>query len=226
MLIAIKKNMPRNRQIKADFWSDEKIGRLSIPARLMFIGLWNFSDDSGVCRANPMYIKNQIFPYDAITVKKTHSLLSECSQHGLIRLMEYSNEQYLEIINFTKHQLINRPSKFRYIQDLGNTHNILTDTSLTNVNENVNENVNGNDKDKHLEFVSLLESEHKKLLTQFGDERLKVMIENLNNYLGSTGKKYKSHYHTLLSWERKNGTVAAQQAPRIKFNPEVPFDEI
>jgi len=136
--------MARNRQIKADFWSDEKIGRLSIPARLMFIGLWNFADDSGICRANPMYIKNQIFPYDNLTTKKTHDILTECSLHGLIRLIEYSNEKYLEIINFTKHQLINRPSKFRYIDDLESAHDILTDTSLTNVNVNVNVNGNGN----------------------------------------------------------------------------------
>jgi hypothetical protein len=136
--------MPRNRQIKADFWSDEKIGRLSIPARLMFIGLWNFADDSGVCRGNPMYIKNQIFPYDNMTVKTAQGLLNECSLHGLIKLMECSNEQYLEILNFTKHQLINRPSKFRYITDLENTHYILTEGSLTNVNVNVNVNVNEN----------------------------------------------------------------------------------
>ena len=139
--------MPRNRQIKADFWSDEKIGKLSAKARLFFIATWNFADDSGVCRANPVYLKNQIFPYDeAVNVQ---GLLSECSQQGLIRLLEYNKEQYLEIMNFLKHQKINRPSNFRYIKDLNKEsmtpHSRLSDGSLLNVNVNVNENGNGNE---------------------------------------------------------------------------------
>ena len=32
--------MPRIRTIKPEFWTDEKIIELSLPARLLFIGLW------------------------------------------------------------------------------------------------------------------------------------------------------------------------------------------
>jgi len=35
-------------------------------------------------------------------------------------------------------------------------------------------------------------------------------IERLDNYIGSKGKKYKSHYHTILSWVRKD---EAQRKP-------------
>lgn len=139
-----KDQMPRNRQIKADTWCDQKIGALSRDARLMFIGTWNFADDSGICRANPIYLKNNIFPYDNFTIKKTQGLLNECSQQGLIRLLEYRNEQYLEIINFLKHQFINRPSKFRYLDNLEEAQEVLNECSLTNVKVNVNENVNEN----------------------------------------------------------------------------------
>jgi len=30
------------------------------------------------------------------------------------------------------------------------------------------------------------------------------MITKLNNYIGSKGKKYKSHYHTILNWSRRD----------------------
>jgi len=58
------------------------------------------------------------------------------------------------------------------------------------------------EKIKHLEFVYLHDDEYQKLLSEFG-QTLNEKIEKLNNYLGSTGKKYKSHYYTILNWARK-----------------------
>ena len=60
-----------------------------------------------------------------------------------------------------------------------------------------------NKKKKYHEFVFLTEEEHQKLNVVFGGE-LEDKIETLNNYIGSTGKKYQSHYHTLISWDNKD----------------------
>jgi hypothetical protein len=62
---------------------------------------------------------------------------------------------------------------------------------------------NGTEKEKktkYADFVSMLQSEYGKLILQHGDENTKVFIEILNNYKGSTGKKYKSDYMTILNW--------------------------
>ena len=32
--------MPRNRMLKAEFWDDEKLAKISLQARLTYIGLW------------------------------------------------------------------------------------------------------------------------------------------------------------------------------------------
>ena len=61
-----------------------------------------------------------------------------------------------------------------------------------------------NNKNKYLEFVKLSDEEYEKLVEQFTENGAKSRIENLNLYIGSKGDKYKSHYHTILSWERKN----------------------
>lgn len=53
--------------------------------------------------------------------------------------------------------------------------------------------------------VHLLAEEHQKLVTQFGATGTQERIENLSSYIASKGAKYKSHYATLLVWERKNG---------------------
>ena len=50
--------------------------------------------------------------------------------------------------------------------------------------------------------VFLSEKEYEKLKNQFSDFEYK--INELSEYMESTGKKYKSHYATIVSWDRKN----------------------
>lgn len=59
-------------------------------------------------------------------------------------------------------------------------------------------------KNKYAEFVSMSLEEYEKLKEQFGEQGANDRIEKLNLYKGSTGKKYKSDYLTILNWERKN----------------------
>ena len=54
--------------------------------------------------------------------------------------------------------------------------------------------------------VKLSEDEYQKLIKLFGEKGTTDRIENMDIYLESKGDKYKSHYATLLSWERKNNT--------------------
>lgn len=78
-----------------------------------------------------------------------------------------------------------------------------TDTIYKKVKKSKNEK-NVNKKNKHVEFVLLTSEEYQKLVDRFGVEDAKTRIERLNNYIGSKGKKYKSHYHTILNWAGKD----------------------
>ena len=51
-----------------------------------------------------------------------------------------------------------------------------------------------------LEFVYLTKTEHGRLIDRIGEKKTDDMINKLNNYIGSKGEKYKSHYHTILNW--------------------------
>lgn len=99
--------MARIRTVKPEFWTDEKIVECSIPARLLFIGMFNFANDRGCMERSPKRIKMQVFPADVLDCAP---LIQELITQGL--LIEYSvNEQdYLYIRGFNKHQKINRPS--------------------------------------------------------------------------------------------------------------------
>ena len=59
-------------------------------------------------------------------------------------------------------------------------------------------------KEKFSEFVLLKKEEHEKLVERLGEEGTQKMIERLNNYIGSSGRRYKSHYHTILQWAEKD----------------------
>jgi hypothetical protein len=70
-------------------------------------------------------------------------------------------------------------------------------------------------KKTYLEFVHLTDEEHEKLLERLGEKNTKEMIERLNNYIGSKGKRYKSHYHTILNWCNKDGIGRKEDKPKI-----------
>lgn len=55
-------------------------------------------------------------------------------------------------------------------------------------------------KYKYAEFVTLTRDEYAKLCAEYSEEAAKVMIDILNNYKGSKGKKYKSDYLTIRGW--------------------------
>lgn len=150
--------MPRNRIIKADFWADEKIGRLSDSAKLLFIGCWTFADDSGVCRANDVYLRNNIFPYDEdVTLNQIREALQELINSGVVVVSEYSGELYLYIVNFKKHQVINKPSAFRYVlEDYGHVFS----SSVVVVEEQSRPKVKEKEKGKGKEKVNIKEKEN------------------------------------------------------------------
>jgi hypothetical protein len=65
-------------------------------------------------------------------------------------------------------------------------------------------------KKQHLEFVWLTNSEIDNLIKKFGNDYTLSMISRLNNYIGSKGVKYKSHYYTILNWieqDKRNNII-------------------
>jgi hypothetical protein len=77
--------------------------------------------------------------------------------------------------------------------------------SPPNAKERKGKDIKGKDiKIKYLEFVLLTPEEYTKLIVDFGQEGADDYIARLNDYIGSKGDKYKSHYHTILNWARQD----------------------
>ena len=60
-------------------------------------------------------------------------------------------------------------------------------------------------KNSYGEFgnVKMTTAEFEKLVQAEGADRANALIEELSSYLASSGKRYKSHYATLLNWGRR-----------------------
>jgi uncharacterized protein YutE (UPF0331/DUF86 family) len=61
------------------------------------------------------------------------------------------------------------------------------------------------------EHVYLTNEQYSGLIEKLGDGAVQSYIEKLNNYIGSKGKRYKSHYHTILVWaDRDRGNLRSR----------------
>ena len=89
---------------------------------------------------------------------------------------------------------------------------IVTQTVTQNVNINKTKNQKPKTRNKkeinkesfgEFENVLLSEQELSKLKTRFGEDA-NSYIERLSNYIASSGKRYKSHYATILTWAEED----------------------
>lgn len=131
--------MARIRTIKPEFWEDEKLAKLPVYARLLFIGTWNFADDNGVLLANPVLMKSHIFPYEDIGISTISEWIDMLVENGMLIRTTYNGKDYLVIRKFLIHQKINRksiriniplPVVLQVIDEYNSTHGVLTEPSL------------------------------------------------------------------------------------------------
>lgn len=105
--------MARIRTIKPEFPQSETMGKLSRDARLLFIQLWTIADDEGRARASSRMLASLLYPYDDDAKGQMDGWLEELERLGCIRCYEADGSSYLEIVNWLKHQKIDKPSKSR-----------------------------------------------------------------------------------------------------------------
>lgn len=101
----------RIRTVKPEFWSDQKIRRLSLPARLLYIATWNMADDDGNLTWDADYVRASVFMSDP-DVDVAH-VMAELEQAGRVQPYEVDGCTFAHLPNFGEHQAINRPSKWK-----------------------------------------------------------------------------------------------------------------
>ncbi len=102
----------RNRLVKADYWTDTELAR-KLPAmgRMMYQGLWQLSEDSGVIEADPVAYKMILFPLDSIDIDEIENWTNILVNLGKLIPYRCQNKDYYYIKNFHKHQSLRSPGK-------------------------------------------------------------------------------------------------------------------
>ncbi len=104
--------------IDPGIWESEDFSKLSIFARLVWIGLFSNADDAGRGKANPAYIKSQIFAYDEnVDIQTIKKALEEIEKSMSINFYEVDGKSYYQLQSWDKFQTINRPSPSQIPQE-------------------------------------------------------------------------------------------------------------
>lgn len=124
--------------------------------------------------------------------------LVEVNKKGLPSRYYYklNDDAFKKIMQISDESLTTSPIKFDTTGDSKfDTTNI--------INKKDNKNINKKNIYSSLNNVKLTQNEYDNLKAKFPND-YEDKIENLAYYIASKGDKYKSHYATILNWERKN----------------------
>lgn len=205
------------RNISMSFWSDTKVVDEFSPEDKYFMLYCLTNQYTNLCGCYEISIKQIVRDtgYNEETVTK---LLDRFNKK--YRIIKYNKEnKELYIINWfkynwTKSEKLNKPlleeikkiKTIEYKKELTELYNKRDTVSIpyrypidTTVSVSVTDTVTDTDIYGEFKNVKLTKEEYKKL----EEKKLLPYIEQLSSYIASSGKKYKSHYATILNWSRK-----------------------
>lgn len=97
--------------IDPSIWQSEDFGRLSNLSKIVFIGLFSLADDEGRGRANPMYLKSTLFPYNEdMRSADIEKALSEISSNMSVIFYSCDGSNYYNLLSWYTFQRIDKPT--------------------------------------------------------------------------------------------------------------------
>lgn len=121
----------RIRTIKPEFWNHPRLMRLDHGTRLLAIGLLNMADDEGYFVADEFVIRGALMPVEESTTCRR--MIDDLSTIGWIKVVETEDMGRVgKVVNFTKHQRIDRAKGSKLKSYYSNGSEIIDDQSTTN----------------------------------------------------------------------------------------------
>ena len=192
--------MARKRMFDLEIINQDSFLDLPMEAKALYFLLGMEADDEGFI--NP---KKVLRLYggteDSLKVLIAKNFIIPFST-GVIVITDWKRNNYLDkkrvketIYQEEKNQLTYNEKTEKY-ECLTNVKQMLNENRIeeNRIEENSIDNIYGEFKN-----VKLSNEEYKKL----EDKNLLPYIEKLSSYIASKGKRYKSHYATILNWSRK-----------------------
>lgn len=210
--------------IRDSFWTDSYIERLTPDEKLLFLYLLT----NPLCNVAGVYeIRTKRIGFETgYDIEVVESILGRFERDKKI----LRHNDWVVIVNHIKNQSLN-PSIIqgcqRIFEELPEeiktrvtgwvqagllNLTLLNLTLLNSTSPNVTEeseevvvSVSSKKKSNYGEFQNVLlhEEEYTKLVSLLNENAVTILIAELDGYIESTGKRYKSHYATLQNWARR-----------------------
>lgn len=146
-----------------------------------------------------------LFPY--LSERKIHNALKKLQEQGVIETGNFNENTYDRTLWYSLTKLgycIMQKCKMDNAKmSNGDSENVKS--SYTDINQvKKQDNKTNNQKKKYAEAVMMTEEQYNELLKMLKtDEAVQQWIMKLSDYKMSTGKKYKSDFHTIRNWVNK-----------------------
>jgi hypothetical protein len=116
--------MSRIRTVKPEWMEDEGLLRAGSDARVLSVCLILLADDYGRGRYIPEVLAGQCFPFPGESRESSRvcrEAFESLSAMGFVRVYEVRGQRYFEIVNWSRHQKVDKPGKPRVPEPLDDT---------------------------------------------------------------------------------------------------------
>lgn len=167
----------------------------------------------------------EISAQTGISVQSVRTALEHLKSTQEITQLPHGKFSVFTVKNYSEYQCDNTTSNNQVTQ---NQHSANTDPYIKKSRSQEVKNIKEKNisieilKKKFGEFenVVLTGEEHEKLVDSLGDIGAKEYIERLSSYLAQSGRRYRSHYATLLNWWRKDGKPVSRSKGDVVIKPD------
>lgn len=219
--------MAKKRMFSIDIVGSDAFLDLPYSAQCLYFQLGMRADDDGFV-GNPKTIQRiaGTKASDLELLVKKRFLLQFPSGVVVIKHWKINNQiqkdRYTPTVYTEEYQRLYIKDNKAYTEsDKGCIHSVSEmDTQISIDKNRLDKNSRGGEKHAHGFFANVLltDDELQKLAAEIPD--YEEYIEKLSHYIESNGKKYKSHYATILMWHRKDREK--QQAAPAETLPQAP----
>lgn len=211
--------MANRRSLAKSVSISDDVAKLSDFAALLFTWGIPHTDDYGIIPGSIGAIKALVVPRRKQSEEQVEKALHEIQRAGLIWRYVYKNKEYLQYVNFERHQdglhkrTESRHPEFKAVCNDSDNFREIPGNSLLNEGKGREEKGNEGkrnvpsssrkDVEEFADTVFLTKDEYLRLVTDFTEQGAKRLIEILDNYKTNTPKKcreYQDDNKVIRGW--------------------------
>ncbi len=150
-----------------------------------------------------------------LSIQQVRTSIDKLTSTGEITSKPHSKYSVITINNYSYYQETNTQNNTQVTKkEHSSNKEVTTDKKEKNTIKKEKKNI-------YEDYVLLTTEEHNILIAKLGPKATQELIERLDEYVGSSGKRYKSHYKTILTWHRRDAEKNPKWLAELKREQEV-----